>query len=56
MNKSVVSANLAGIVILAIGLFGVEVTEQLRADVTAALGAAGCLINIGLTYWGARKR
>ena len=50
MNEQI-AVNLAGLVVLCAGRFGVNITQKHHADIVAALGAIGCLINVGISLW-----
>lgn len=41
----VVIANLVGILVLGLGMFGIDVAPEKQAQIIAGLGAIGCLIN-----------
>ena len=46
-----IAANIAGLVVMCAGRFGVTIAPHRHADIVAALGALGCLINLGISLW-----
>ena len=54
MSNRILAANLAGLVVVALGAFGVEVTPEQREALVAGIAAMGCVINIALVSAGKR--
>lgn len=54
-EKKVLVVNAVGIVVLALGMFGIEVGAETKADLIAGIAALGCVINAALAGWEARK-
>lgn len=54
-EKKVIVVNVVGIAVLALGMFGVEVAAETKAEIIAGIAALGCVINAALAGWEARK-
>lgn len=52
----VIIANGVGMLVLALGMFGVDVPPEMKTELIAGLAAVGCLINAGLAAWETRKQ
>lgn len=56
MNTNrIIAANVAGLLVVALGAFGIEVTPEQREALVAGIAGVGCLINIGLAVAGKRS-
>lgn len=45
------AANIVGILVLMLGMFGIDVPPEQQAQIVAGLGAIGCVINTILAHW-----
>lgn len=50
-KTKVIAANVVGIIVLALGMFGIDVPPEQQAQIVAGLGAIGCVINTILAHW-----
>jgi len=51
-KTKVIAANVVGILVLALGMFGIDVPPEQQTQIVAGLGATGCVINSVLASWG----
>lgn len=50
-RAKVLAANIVGILVLMLGMFGIDVPPEQQTQIVAGLGAIGCVINSVLASW-----
>lgn len=55
-QSKIVIANIVGILVLALGMFGIDVDPDQQAQIVGGLGAIGCLINTVLIAFRSREQ